>query len=306
MPELLSFHRVLLLGAGMMMVACGDPADPTPGRPGQLLFTGREAGVTSLYVVDDTGGTPQPLVTDAAFGRWSPDGREVVFQRSLLESDGEIIVRNIQTGVETNLSQHPASDWCPDWSPSGRQIVFVSGREGGDRLYVVDRDGSGLTPLGVAGTCPVWSPDGKWIAFSYHHLPDELWSPVLAIIRPDGSDLRRLTDSQSYELDPTWTLDGTQLLFCRSVPRENHESTYQLVRINLDGTGATVLASHSDSAFTSTAVGPQGEIILTAADYGFRGNYRLFRMASDGSNRLPAGITFEGDQFYPDWHWSAD
>lgn len=304
MPELLSSHRVLLLTAGMMIAACGDPADPNPSRPGQLLFTTR--GTTpSLYVVDDTGGTPQQLVADAAFGRWSPDGQEVVFERWLSQSDGEIIVRDILSGVETNVSQHPALDRCPDWSPSGRQIVFVSGREGGDRLYVVERDGSGLTPLGVAGTCPVWSPDGQWIAFSYHYLHD-LWSPTLAIIRPDGSDLRRLTDYTDGELEPTWTPDGRQLLFSRNVPRDDHETTYQLLRISLDGTGLTMLASHPDSAFTSTTVGPQGQIIVSAGDYGHRGNFRLFRMASDGSNRMPAGITHEGEQIHPDWQWPAD
>jgi TolB protein len=169
----------------------------------------------------------------------------------------------------------------------------------------MERDGSGVKPLGVAGTCPVWSPDGQWIAFAYHHVPDR-WSPVLAVIRPDGSDLHRLTDYLDSELEPTWTPDGSQLLFSRAVPREDHEKAWQLVRISVDGTASTVLASHPDSQFTSTAVGPQGRIVVTAGDYGFRGNYRLFGLASDGGNRLPAGITFEGDQFAPDWYWTAD
>jgi Tol biopolymer transport system component len=305
MPELLSCHRMHLLAFSMMIAACSDPADSNSIRTGQLLFSGRDEAGVSLYIVDDSGGTPHLLAPNAAFGRWSPDGRQVVFER-WSQADAEIIVRDVLTGVEANISQHPAVERAPDWSPNGRQIVFVSDRDGEDHLYVMERDGSDVRPLGVRGSSPAWSPDGQWIAFPYHHLPDRLFSGALAVIRPDGSGLRRLTDYPDAELEPAWTPDGKHLLFSRAVPREDHEVSWEVVRFSVDGTGSTVLASHPDSSFTSTVVGPHGEIIVTAGEYGFRGNYRLFRLASDGSNRLPAGITYEGDQFDPDCHWSAD
>ena len=53
-----------------------------------------------------------------------------------------------------------------DWSPDGRKVAIVSGSEGQDRLYVIDRDGHNLRSLSYAsGGLVDWSPDGTWIAF---------------------------------------------------------------------------------------------------------------------------------------------
>lgn len=35
-----------------------------------------------------------------------------------------------------NLTQHPAPDYSPTWSPDGARLAFVSGRDGGSNLYV--------------------------------------------------------------------------------------------------------------------------------------------------------------------------
>ena len=70
----------------------------------------------------------------------------------------------------TNLTNNPADDGGPAWSPDGRQIAFVSDRDGDSEIYVMNADGShqtNLTDNPEAIIWPAWSPDGRQIAFDF-------------------------------------------------------------------------------------------------------------------------------------------
>jgi TolB protein len=61
------------------------------------------------------------------------------------------------TGI-VNLTNNPAFDYNPVWSPSGRYIAFLSNREGSLALYVMNADGSNPTKIhdGSIISRPVW------------------------------------------------------------------------------------------------------------------------------------------------------
>jgi hypothetical protein len=90
------------------------------------------------------------------------------------------------------------------WSPDGAHIAFQTPRNGEAELIVVRADGSGQARLGP-GSGPSWSPDGGRIAFAH---------AGLAIMRADGSELRRLTGDAS-DGAPAWSPDGTRIAFQR-------------------------------------------------------------------------------------------
>ena len=108
-------------------------------------------------------------------------------------------------------------DTFPAWSPRGDLISFTSKRDDDYEIYVIRPDGSGLRRLTHTrgnDAHSEWSPDGAWIAFSTSRqgFKDEfalsLGSPQpygeICVMRPDGSDVRVLTDNAWEEGAASW------------------------------------------------------------------------------------------------------
>jgi Tol biopolymer transport system component len=87
---------------------------------------------------------------------------------------------------------------------SGIETVLPSGR-GRRVLYPWTPGGSALE------SAPAWSPNGKLLAI-------DLVPGQLAIIRRDGTTLRRLPRLTDAESEPTWSPDGRRLAFTGNQP----------------------------------------------------------------------------------------
>ena len=147
---------------------------------------------------------------------WSPLGNEIAFTRGRVfaggNTDNEIYVTSLDGSSVRNVTQHPANDALPSWSPDGKQLVFRSTRDGNKELYVIGADGAGLTRLTTSpgtDTFPHWSPLGDRIVFASDRTGDfEIYS-----VRPDGSDVRQLTHSPGLDMHPVWSPDGKWICF---------------------------------------------------------------------------------------------
>ena len=67
------------------------------------------------------------------------------------------------------LTDNPAGDWYPTWSPDGGSLAFASNRNGNWDIFVMRSDGTEikqLTDSPDADLEPVWSPDGARLAFA--------------------------------------------------------------------------------------------------------------------------------------------
>ena len=79
-------------------------------------------------------------------------GAELAGHKFLLTSvrtgDTEVFVVDPETGDARNISRSPKSeDRYPCWSPGGKQVCFMSDREGTTNLWVCNADGSKVRRL---------------------------------------------------------------------------------------------------------------------------------------------------------------
>ena len=100
---------------------------------------------------------------------------------------------------------------------TGRQIAFVSDRDGYTRVYAMDEDGGNQRALSDpqhgSDTYPTWSPDGASIAFVSYR--DEYGSYAeIYVMDADGENERNITnDPDSDDTHPAWSPDGRSIVF---------------------------------------------------------------------------------------------
>ena len=132
-----------------------------------------------------------------------------------------------------NLTNHPARELEPAWSPDGRFLAYVSNRDGDSKIYVMDtRTGEHrrLTDRHEKEWSPAWSPDGKWIAFVAGS--DEIIPPVkfkitshIYRIDANGANLVQLTN-EGKNLRPAWSPDSKQIAFVSYHRGEDRKGLY--------------------------------------------------------------------------------
>ncbi len=104
----------------------------------------------------------------------SPDGKTLAFRKMVGEKNSEIFLADSDGQHERNITNHPAFDGWPCWSPDGNYIAFASNRNSNYeatsrntyQIFVMDKNGNNISLIANTtgrATAPKWSPDGKFI-----------------------------------------------------------------------------------------------------------------------------------------------
>lgn len=143
---------------------------------------------------------------------WLPDGKALLFTGQASVSDTELFFVNADGSGLRRLAGSESYDGQAQISPDGKQVVFVSDRDGNEDIYLMNIDGSNarrLTNHPANDTHPAWSPDGRWIVFASTRGSGLAMNNYnLYIMAADGSSQCQLTKGDTPEWKPVWSPDG--------------------------------------------------------------------------------------------------
>lgn len=275
-----------------------DPTNPNPAR------------ITEIYLMDGDGSNPRRLTqnTDAEFfATLSPDGKKIVFDSNRRRVEGEprntydLFVMEPDGSAQTWLIRGSSASWSPD----SKNIAFHRSASGtglpirgdpGSATFDSDIFIANVDDL-LAGTESArnltnspdaidddadWSPDGSKILFTSHAVTDNQQNSATAeiyVTNVDGTGLMRLTFNTEEERAPSWSPDGSRIVYmCR-----HGGSDFELCVMNADGTGQVQVTDNT--LFEATATwSPDGSQIVFHRTVG--AGPQLFFMNPDGSGQV--------------------
>lgn len=171
----------------------------------------------------------------ARWAAWAPSGDMIAYDAAPGGPDRRVYflgtADNRQFDIEIPGEQG-------DWSPDSNQIVYRSGRDGKQGIWISNRDDSGAHNITNDGSdsFPAWSDNGQKIAF--HR--DSGDNVDIYIMNVDGSNIQRLTDAPGPDTLPTWTPDG-QIVF-----RSARGGSWNIWIMNADGGGQKQIIAGAD------------------------------------------------------------
>jgi Tol biopolymer transport system component len=158
-------------------------------------------------------------------GSWSPDGETLAFVQVGPDSGDDILFLHMPERRITPFLNSRFNERCPEFSPDGRWIAYVSDGSGRWEVYVQPFPGPGgkWQISNEGGRDPLWSRNGKQL---FYRWGDQVWVVDVQI----GSDFstskpRLLFEQPGYarsSLVRTWDIspDGQRFLMVKQGERE--------------------------------------------------------------------------------------
>ncbi|MEO8168212.1 MAG: S9 family peptidase, partial [bacterium] len=241
-------------------------------------------------------------VSDATI---SPDGKWVAYTLATPDlaankTSTDIWIVPAGGGSAQQLTNHPAQDRHPAWSPDGQWIAFESTRSGESQIWLMRPDGRDqrqFTSVSTEASTPVWSPNGKMIAFVSDVFPEFSTKPFAI---SDSLNNKKLDDAAKsnvkakvmtqlfYKNWDSWVDGKRQHLFVQGVEGGN---PFDVTPIMRDG----VPRSQTFNSGTEFSFSPDSkEIAHTASpaitrEEAWTTNYDIWLVPLDG--RAPRRIT---------------
>jgi Tol biopolymer transport system component len=227
----------------------GQPAWSPDGR--RLAFKTAQFGSNQLAVINADGTGETLLTRTFRFSEgqpaWSPDATKLLYRRTPenpLVQNGDTWVLDVAASakdptlpVTQAVLLRTGDERYPSYSPDGTQIAFrgdldLAEPSGDEEIYVMNADGTNvrqLTSNADFDSAPSWSPDGGWILFERAPAGTfttgvEAQEKDVYVMRADGTDVRRLTDSPGLDEGPEFSPDGTRIAF--SSARDGQQEIY--------------------------------------------------------------------------------
>ena len=189
---------------------------------------------------------------DDRLPRFSPDGRQLVFQ-TFRSGDFDIWQMPAAGGPAKALTGGPDDDREPVWFPDGRHIAFTSDRNGNLDIWQQDLATGTRTPLTTDPADDYWpavSPDGARLAFVSDR--GGMTGLYIQSLTGDGAPPELVASGKAGRpVAPAWSPDGRTLAFVRAAGQIGFPAIarYELTLLDLASRATRVLSAEGDDVF---------------------------------------------------------
>ncbi|MFT6006388.1 MAG: imidazolonepropionase-like amidohydrolase/Tol biopolymer transport system component [Pseudoalteromonas tetraodonis] len=254
----------------------------------------------------------------------SPDGKTIAFD--LL---GDIYTMSASGGKATSISNGLPWEIQPRFSPDGSKIAFISDREGGDNIWVMDADGQGRKSISKEKfrlmNNPTWSPDGHYIAARKHFTTSrsagtgEIW--LYHVKGGDGIQIiERSSEGFQKELgEPIFSADGRYIYYSKNVTpgerfiyaQDSNTDLFNILRYDMQ-TADVATAVAGEGGAVRPAPSPDGKSIAFVRRERTKSMLYVKDLTSGKESRIYAELdqdmqeTWGVTGMYPNMDWTPD
>lgn len=266
----------------------GTNADNTlnlPSKPGFMIYAANGGGsrfTLNLKGVNSLVGIYTDLSNSAIAVTGAPEVTKYKFTIAGCSARWSV---NDKSGV---CSGNGSIGSPPSGGGSAGKIAFVSRRDGTDRIYLMDSDGTNvvrLTSGSAPDSYPSWSPDGSKIVFERAE-----GGAGIYIMNADGSNVQRLSGAPPIkDVNPTFSPDGARILFVSITNQPDTQQGIapisQMMTMNVDGTNASPIFAADNYYYIEPRWSPDGSKVVFMSNRGSTDNTNnIFIMNADGTN----------------------
>lgn len=225
----------------------------------------------------------------AGEGYFAPDGKTILFQAEEKDTGNpfyQIFSMDLATKSARRVSPGVGKTTCSYFHPSGKKIIFSS---------------SHLDPEAKAKYAPEINQREedkkanrrrtyKWDFDSHMDIFEA---------NPDGSGLKRLTDTPGYDAEGSYSPDGKSIVFCSN--RDNPDNL-ELYIMDADGKNLRKLTNAPGCYNGGPFFSPDGKKVIFRTDRKKKDHLQVHVIDVDGKNDRALAEDLNWVQWGPYWH----
>ena len=207
-----------------------------------------------------------------------------------MDADGDNVRR---------MTDHPAYEGAPRFTPDGKAIVFEGERDGRAEVYRVDLETGAVKRLTASvqrKLGPAYSPDGRTLAFMEKSLIR--WH---VSVRDEDSGKKRAVTRGGGACRPAWSPDGRLLAFVSTRETDKADLWFREMKGELEGSAWRV-PTRANAHNYDPAFSPDGRSLAMASTIVRGDNEQWDIFVMDMNGRGLVRLTHdEGNERFPDW-----